>query len=479
MVSFLKNHWEKIILAVFISIYVVTFSTLTILRHNAFASGLDLGNMDQTVWNTLHGRFFTLTEKSQTVSRFAVHSDIMLVFFAPFYLLWASPHLLNIIQSLLLGLGAIPVFLIARHILRSKGLSLLFVFMYLLSPLTQWINIFDFHTVSFSIPLILAAFYCVLKDKWKWYWFFILLALLTKEEISLQVAVLGLIVFFVFKKKREGLITFFSGILWFAAMIFLVIPYFSSQGQHWAFAWFQLGSSGLRQSFQTKLSFIVNRLLFVPEIRTYYSLLLKSSGLLPIFGLPWLALALPELMINILSSHSEMYSIRYHYTSGLIPGLIIASIYAASYLSNIFKKIPIIQKYQKQCIFLIILGGLLVVLRTNYHYSPLPTTESCWCISYQVTDEDRKFEEILKNIPSSASVTASTEIHAHVTHRENSYIFPYATDSADFIALIDQNRIIDNYGPKPYELELMKKLNKDRVYELQNHIGHFYLYKKH
>lgn len=478
MLSFIKNHWEKIVLAVFIATYVITFSTLTILRHNAFALGLDLGNMDQTVWNTLQGNFFTLTHEGQNVSRFAVHSDLFLVLLAPFYLLWNSPNMLNVLQSLLLGLGAIPVFLIAKHLLKNKIAPLIFALIYLISPITEWINIFDFHAVSISIPLLLAAFYCVLKNKWKLYSLFVFLALTTKEEVSLQIAILGLIIYFVFRKRKVGLITLLSGVLWFVIMVFLVIPYFSPTGQHWAFAWLQLGGSTANQALSGKISFVINRFFFDPEIRTYYGLLLKSFGFLPIFGFPWLTLALPDFLINILSSHSEMHSIKYHYTSGLVPGLILASIYGIFYLGKLLDKIAVLKKYKKLLILVVLLGAGAVILRTNYHFSPLPTTESCWCAVYKVADEDKQFEEILAKIPVSASITSSTEIHAHVTHRENAFMFPYATSSAEFIALIDQNRIIDNYGPKPYELDLLKKLDSEKIYKLQNYVGHFYLYKK-
>jgi uncharacterized membrane protein len=53
----------------------MTLAALNILRHDAFASGLDLGNMDQTVWNTLHGRWFSLTTEGGTVSRFFHHAE--------------------------------------------------------------------------------------------------------------------------------------------------------------------------------------------------------------------------------------------------------------------------------------------------------------------------------------------------------------------------------------------------------------------
>ncbi len=324
--------------------------------------------------------------------------------------------------------------------------------------MTQWIDIFDFHSVSFAVPSLLLAYYFVLKKQWGWYGISIFLALLTKEHIGLQVAVLGLIIALVHKEKKMGVTTCFLGSLWFFVMVFVILPQFSLSGEHWAFAWYDFGAN------------MINRVFFDSEIRAYYVLVLKSFGFLPLLGLPWLILTAPDLAINVLSSHAEMHSIKYHYTSGLVPGLMIAAIYGMLFVKK-FVRFPVVS-------YVIMLGALLIVLRVNYHFSPLPTTESCWCQSYEVSADDKEFEKVLQSIPTSASVTSSTELHAHVTHREFAYMLPHATESADFIALIDQHRVIDNYGPKQYELDLVKKLNEEKNYVLEKHIGHFYLYKR-
>jgi uncharacterized membrane protein len=343
-------------------------------------------------------------------------------------------------------------------LLRDKKLALLFSAIYLLSPVVEWIDVFDYHAVSFAVPALLAAFYCVLEKKWRWYALFVGLALITKEHIGLQVAIMGMIVALLFKEKKIGTITTFVGIAWFIIFVFFVLPQFSPSGEHWAFEWYDFSAN------------VIHRIFFDLDIRAYYILVLKSFGFLPLLGFPWLVLTAPDLAINVLSAHAEMHSIKYHYTSGLVPGLMIASIYGIYYIKKITKNSAIS--------YIIVLAALMMVLRVNYHHSPLPTTQSCWCQSYEVSADDIAFEKVLKEIPQTASVTSSTELHSHVTHREFAYMLPYAIDSADYIALIDQHRVIDNYGPKEYEMGLIKKLDTEKKYMLESHIGHFYLYKK-
>jgi uncharacterized membrane protein len=490
--NFIKN-WDLVLVLIFSSIYIIVFSRLSILRHNAFASGYDLANMGQTVWQTFHGRPFALTGAESTISRFSIHADLILVLLSPFYLIWERITTLLVIQSVLLGLGAIPVYFLSRKVLnygshfnrlQSQIASLVLVIVYLLNPGVQWTNIYDFHGVSLAIPFLLSAFYFAYSRQWLGYAGMIFLALLTKEEISLFIAMLGLVIAFIFKEKVIGFITTICSIIWFLVMVFLVIPHFSSDGNYWALSWF----SPLNQSSQIfSLRYLVDliqRFTISADTRGYYLNLLKPFGFLPIIAFPWLILSLPELLINILSSQAQMRSIYFHYDSGIIPSLVIASIFAIRNLNLAFLDIrnhffPHIKEKSLKSFFYVFLGLLLFIsLRFNYHYSPLPTTPSCWCIMYKVSDEDREFNKVLRTIPQSASITASSEVRPHLTRREFSYNLPSATSSAQYVAMIDQNRLVGDYSPKEFELQLLKDSVFLKTHELISHIGHFYLFKK-
>ena len=100
---------------VLITIYIVYFTTLSFLRYDNFYTGkYDLGNMDQVVWNTFHGRIFqTFLENSETgkiASRISSHADFILILLAPFYSLWNNPKMLLLLQTVVLGLGGIFIY---------------------------------------------------------------------------------------------------------------------------------------------------------------------------------------------------------------------------------------------------------------------------------------------------------------------------------------------------------------------------------
>ena len=152
---------------------------------NYFTGRFDLGNMAQTVWNTAHGRIFILTDPNgtNTVSRLATHADFLLILLAPFYVIWSDPKMLLLIQTLILSIGAVYIFLISKKVLKYPPLALTFALMYLLNPSVQRTNLYEFHAVTLATTFLLAAFYYVLEKRLYWFLLFGILAALTKEQV--------------------------------------------------------------------------------------------------------------------------------------------------------------------------------------------------------------------------------------------------------------------------------------------------------
>lgn len=479
LASFAKRHWDTIILSLLVATYAIVLSTLSVRRHDAFASLFDLANMDQTLWYTLHGHFFQFRLPDDFVSRFSVHADIILILLSPLYLIWNDVRALLVSASFFLALGAIPVFLLSRNLLGSKIPALILALAYLLNPGVQWTNMYDFHAVSLAMPLLLAAFYCAHVKKWRWYAVWTVLALLTKEDISLNIAMMGVMIALVYRERRIGIATFVIGVGWFFSMVAVVMPYFSPNNIHWALDKMTgRVENPLAQSIAHYISpaTFISTFITNPRSIEYYNLLLKPFAYMPILGFPWLLLGIPALAINVIRGTT---SITFHYDSGVIPALVIATLYGFYYLQTILSMLPLKKSIVMSAFTAFSLLFALGIARVNYHYSPLPTTPSCSCYIYAVTEEDREFERKLQAIPADASVTASLEIRPHVSHREFAFSLPSATQSATYIAMITQNRIISNYEEKAYEKELIADLiSKPDQFEALHKSEHFYLFKR-
>ena len=178
----MKNRFQ-ILLWLSILSFVIVFSFLSIKRYRTLNSYYyDLGIMNQVVYNTSRGRFLEMTNQEliKNTSRLAIHFDPILALFAPFYKIYQGPEILLIGQAIVLGLGALAVFLISRKILKQDLISLIFSLLYLLYFPIQRVSLFDFHAVTLSTTFFLFALYFNLVNKNKFYFLFIFLALLTK-----------------------------------------------------------------------------------------------------------------------------------------------------------------------------------------------------------------------------------------------------------------------------------------------------------
>src|SRR5579884_2639805 len=105
-----------ILLALAMLIYALVMSYESVLRYDTFkATAFDLGNMDQVLWNTLHGRWFQFTNQAidwyGPPTRLAVHFEPIIVPLSLIYAFGADPRILLVFQTLALVAGALPFFL--------------------------------------------------------------------------------------------------------------------------------------------------------------------------------------------------------------------------------------------------------------------------------------------------------------------------------------------------------------------------------
>lgn len=350
MKFFLKNKYQ-IVLFIFIGLFVVYFSYLSIARYRSLNSHyFDLGIMNQVVYNTSRGRILEMTDQTlkRNVNRLAVHFDPILVLLAPFYWVYPSSDVLLVAQTIIVGLGAWAVYLIAKKILRGDLIPFIFSLSYLFYFPVQRVVLFDFHAVAASTTFLLFALYFNLLKHYRGYFFFIFLSLLTKEHVGLTVFLLGVYLFFIKKEKKIGLITAVAGVIFFIATVYFIIPYFRGEG-HFARSYF-VDIKKRKASIINEGAYYIGQLL----LPNFYSL----------FSPLTLLISSPECLINILSINSNMRAIFFHYNS-----IIVAFIFYS--LIEGFKNFNrLIKNKNWQLIFFI--AFLFLNLRSIYLYNPLP-----------------------------------------------------------------------------------------------------------
>ena len=222
------------LVALMTGVFAFLFSWLSVARHNAFQShAFDLGNMDQAVWNTLHGHLlrFTDMDVGHTVltSRLAIHVEPLLLLLTPLYLIHSGPETLLVAQAAVVATGVIPAYLLAREVLGHPWLSLAFPLAYVLHPSLQNVLLDDFHAVALSAAFLMWALYFFHRARLLPFAAFALLAMATKEEVGLVIACIGIWAL-VRRQLTTGLLCVLCGVGWFLISVAVIIPHFNPSG---------------------------------------------------------------------------------------------------------------------------------------------------------------------------------------------------------------------------------------------------------
>ncbi len=406
--------------------WVVAFAALAAARHVTFASDrFDLGNMTQAVWNTAHGHPLEITiAQGDQISRLGSHVDPLLVLLTPLWWIWPSPLMLTTVQALALASGALPVFWLARKHTGDARSACNLALAYLLYPAVQWIAMFDFHPVTLAVPLLLFMVWFLDEDRLVAALVVGVLAMLSKEDIPLVVAGIG--VWYAVRRGHRvaGGTIAVVGVAWTAVALWVIVPQFGTGTNPFYGRWESVGGSP---------SGMIHTLLSHPG--RYWDAATTSSDLhylflllVPLLGLwalePLLALAaVPVLAMNLLSSFESMNSIQFQYVSAIV-----ACLFAASAIG--------VGKLGPRRAGLVTIGVLGFVALTTLS-GPLKDT---WRYVESVRQPGPRLEamrDAVRLIPPGAPVSTSNRIGAQLSERRRIYGFPVRAH-ADWV-IVDES----------------------------------------
>ncbi len=398
-----------------IAVYVGVFGSLTWSQQSNFGTfGFDMGIYDQGIW--LLSRFrINPFDTVRGLPFFAHHVNIITLLFVPAYWLGAGPHFLYLVETLAMAAGAVPLWLLARDRLRDGWLALCPAGAYLLFPSLEWINWWHFHPDALIITPLIWAYWLADQRRWRWFAVAVGLALLCKEDAALAVFMLGLVI--AWKQRRPwALVTAGAGAAWWFFATKVIIPVANGGGQ----VFYENLFPGFGTSIFSVIATIIRHpsrfthLAFQKERITYYTQLLAPVALLPIGALPVLAIAGPQVLVNVISAHGYTHDIQYHYSSIVIAGIFLATVEAL----GLPRRTPSARRF---------LCGVLMAtsLAGNVAWSPSPIS-----VKYRTGIWARpQATNVAKNaavaaVPRGAATSATYYFVPHLTHRTLIYEWP-------------------------------------------------------
>jgi uncharacterized membrane protein len=269
-------------------------------RHDRFDTfDNDLGFHTQFVWLLSRGHWFS---SILGLSPFAHNATFGYVLFVPFaWLRFDVAQTLDLVQALVIALGVVPIFRLARRKLGEEWISVALPLAYLLHPVTQG-NVWEtFHPEAMAMTPLLCAYDAADEGRWRRYWLFIGLAIIWKTDVALFIGVLGLIVVRR-HDRRIGLQTFALGTVWFLLVVGVMIPRLSGGGTVFGPLYGDLGDT----PFQVIKTSASHPSRFVRHMRDsepikYGRDLLTPYAFVPAAAPANLLVGLPQNMVSLLS----------------------------------------------------------------------------------------------------------------------------------------------------------------------------------
>ncbi len=327
------------ILAGAIVLYVVVVLTASVWQLHVLRFGFDPVIYEQPLWNTLHGHIMEQSGFAYTKSEFG--HDLILFHFIwlPFYAIRPATTTLLLLQTLAAAVGAVPVYLIARDVLRGRRLpALLLALLYLSYVPLQNVNLYEISPRLFAATFLLFAYWCMTRNYAIAFWVMILLAISNRNDTALVVAAVGLSGVLTHRKWIYSWLPLIFGMCYWVLVIFIIVPAIAGGTQYGYlqnYSWLGGNALEIARTTITHPWFVFHHLLTLDRGR-YLLNLLYPLAFLPLLQPRAFVIAAPPLLLNLLSGPAYAYQrdIYHQYSALAIPGLFIATILAVATISD-------------------------------------------------------------------------------------------------------------------------------------------------
>src|SRR2546426_1632662 len=412
------------------------YAAISIDRHDHFASNaFDLGVQDQTVWG--YSRLQIIPNTVEMIPNLLGHHfHPILMAIAPLYWIWDDARVLLVVQAALLAVAGVPIFWWARErlgLLAAIAVEAAYlVFWGVLSGV-----IYDFHHIAFAVPAIAFCLYGVLTNRNRLFWAMLLVGLVTRENIALTFAAIGVYIAVVQHRWRLGAAVVAVCVAWFATLIEVVMPAIAGAPYgHWTYE--ALGSgpaSALLHLVRHPISSL-ELLVDNPIKRKLWGGILGAWLLLPLIS-PISIVAIPTLLERLWSSNPALWSASFHYSLVIAPVLAFAAIDG---LAQVQQRLPL-PRWRGA----VGVGASLAVLAPGLILRFAVVRPLDEVGTYISTEQVSDIESCLQSIPTDASVSASNKLLPHLSHRREIYLLTMKSD-ADYIA-IDLSTYLGQFFP--------------------------------
>jgi uncharacterized membrane protein len=373
--------------------FFLAYAVLSIVKHNHYLTGYDLGVEDQAVW--LYSRFLapiSTTHAYANTSIFWDHVEFIYLLAAPFYWIINSVKTLIILHVFVIASSGLPVYFLARSKKVHPYIAYALLVGYLLFFGIQNAVWSDVHSLAFGSAFLAWFLYFLEMNNWRWTIIFFILAVTSKEDMGLLTGVVSGVCFII-SRKKEALWFLAGSVAYVAGVLFVYYPYFTPG--------YRFQSSGGLLSTLNPVHFID-----APDKRQAILYTFASFGFLPILAPLFLLPAVADFAhYFVIGSQTvaRAQGLFGHYRVTLALFMIWPIIYTVRhfrFLNRWYMAVYIL---------------IFALFFQYYLHSPLSYLAKQWFWTEPASV--RNINTVIRLIPDNASVVSQNNITPHLSHR--------------------------------------------------------------
>jgi len=469
------------VLAALMAVHFLMFASLNIRQYRALNLGFgDSGQIAEGYHHTFRGNFMmSYNQPYQKEPGPATSMDHLFwtrVLALPIFWLFPYHETILVIHALALALGALPVFLLARHVLKCSLLALGFSVAYLFCTATLYLELRSSYgpsEESQTIALLLAACYCMTRSRPWWCIFWAACAMAVKENMAPTAAMIGTWMAVFSSHKRHGVGLALGAVAYFIIGSRFILPLINRTGENMMLNFY---FKHLGDSYSAILWRVMSDPMYIlGRVAEYRNLSLVLHLLVPVACLSLLspsrlAILLPSLFFLLLSDSPTHHYIMFWNHASLVPIIFFSAIHGSEKLSSILggRKFWIGDgRVAAVCTVLAcsLLAGWLFFFRM---LTP---------VTFEVTPRKQLVRELRELIPTETSLFSTHRLSAHFTenlvlHDVNNYV-----PSGEEYAVFDP---LDRWIKPLYAKVLRARdlILQDPSYGLVYKRKHFFIFRK-
>lgn len=393
-------------------LYTTFFTTISFLRYNAFSySDFDFAIFVHEAWKILHGSAEISLFNNTPIWGNAL--ELISFVNAPlFFIFGKDPKSLLFLQSLALGVSAVPVFLIARRKI-PEWLAAGLAIGYLFYPPIWYANLYEYNPLVYTTFTLLMAFYYLQGQRFGMFMFFIVLSIINRADLGIVTFMFGVYAFFERKSWKWVLWPSLISFLWVAVGLMVVIPAFKGSLSYDS-TYPQFGK-GFDQIIRNMILHpgILWQSLTTREDAKFFLEILYPVGFVSLFGIKEFLICGLSLIQHLASVRPQEHTILFHYTATISPFVYISAAYGLARLVSKRKRTVII------CLLPFIFS-----LLANIFYGPISRYKE-YIGQLKMDAEDVYKSKLLEEIPRNAPTVSTFEFSPRLAGRSNYYSIHY------------------------------------------------------